>query len=91
MTFVTFLKIFFKLESSRSDVGAQLNDIDKGKQKESEPESSEEGIRRFKIIGSKKFFHNDEELDNHLAHVLKWWRGERKPEGVSLDHTHRCS
>ncbi|KDR85679.1 hypothetical protein GALMADRAFT_234689 [Galerina marginata CBS 339.88] len=62
----------------------------KGKNKEIES-LDELGIRRFKIIGTKNFSHNDEELDEYLTHVLKWWRGERKPEGVPLDRAHRCS
>ncbi|KAF8971669.1 exonuclease V a 5' deoxyribonuclease-domain-containing protein [Flammula alnicola] len=52
---------------------------------------TEEGIRRFRIIGTKQFLDNTAELDNHLTQVFKWWRGERKPEGVSLEHSYRCS
>lgn len=48
------------------------------------------GIRRFKIIGTKTFLHDDLELDNYVTQVLKWWRGERRPEGVSLEHSYRC-
>ncbi|KAH9486314.1 Exonuclease V [Psilocybe cubensis] len=62
-----------------------------GKGKEKEIEAEEQGIRRFKIIGTKRFLHNDEELDKYLDHVLEWWRGERRPEGVPLDRTYRCS
>lgn len=70
------------------------NDIDPGKGKEIEQIEQaprEEGIRRFKIIGTKKFLHDDEELDRYLDHVLAWWRGERKPQGVPLERVYRCS
>jgi len=49
------------------------------------------GIRRFRIIGTKKFCYDDSQLQSHLTHVLQWWRGERKPEGVPLDQAYRCS
>ena len=50
-----------------------------------------EGIRRYRIIGTKKFLYDETQLESHLTHVLQWWRGERKPEGVSLDNAFRCS
>lgn len=54
-----------------------------------EPEE-EDGIRRFKIIGSKKFLYDPDTLEKHLAHVLQWWRGKRPPEGVPIDRAYRC-
>ncbi|CAA7264816.1 unnamed protein product [Cyclocybe aegerita] len=63
---------------------------DKGKAKEQPSEPEPEGMMRFPIIGTKAFFHNDAMLDAHLDHVLKWWHGERKPEGVPVEYTYRC-
>ncbi|PPQ99942.1 hypothetical protein CVT26_009297 [Gymnopilus dilepis] len=51
----------------------------------------DDGIRSFKIIGSKCFPHDDQVLDDHLNHVMQWWRGEREPEGVPIDRTYRCN
>ncbi|KAF8808059.1 hypothetical protein BYT27DRAFT_7166540 [Phlegmacium glaucopus] len=48
------------------------------------------GIDRFEIVGRKEFLHDDLELDGYLSHIFKWWRGERKPEGVPLEHASRC-
>ncbi|KAF9486478.1 hypothetical protein BDN70DRAFT_988033 [Pholiota conissans] len=62
----------------------------KGRSRDSGPGPGERGIRRYKIIGTKKFIHDDMELDTHLTQVLRWWRGERKPEGVSVEHSYRC-
>ncbi|KAF9567828.1 hypothetical protein CPC08DRAFT_680578 [Agrocybe pediades] len=52
--------------------------------------AEEDGIRRFKIIGSKKFKYDEELLEKHLTRVFQWWRGERPPEGVPLDRAYRC-
>lgn len=66
----------------------------KGKRNAEEEEIAapeEKGIWRFKVIGTKNFLHDDEELDKYLDHVLEWWRGERRPEGVPLERAYRCS
>lgn len=42
------------------------------------------------IIGTKEFIYNEEFLDERLAHMLRWWHGHRKPEGVSLQNSRRC-
>ncbi|KAF9055971.1 exonuclease V a 5' deoxyribonuclease-domain-containing protein [Panaeolus papilionaceus] len=43
------------------------------------------------IIGSKVFIHNDNELDGFIGNVLRWWRGERKAQGVDLERSYRCN
>ncbi|KAF8910084.1 exonuclease V a 5' deoxyribonuclease-domain-containing protein [Gymnopilus junonius] len=52
--------------------------------------SDGDGIHHFKIIGHKRFLFDAQVLDNHLTHVMKWWRGQREPEGVAIDRTYRC-
>ena len=52
--------------------------------------SKKEDIRRFNIVGRIEFLHDDKILDAHLTHILKWWRGERKPVGVPLELAWRC-
>ncbi|OJA10311.1 hypothetical protein AZE42_05193 [Rhizopogon vesiculosus] len=41
------------------------------------------------ILGSKKFFMNDNRLDEHLEDVLRWWFGIRPPRGVELAQSGR--
>ncbi|THV01421.1 hypothetical protein K435DRAFT_853830 [Dendrothele bispora CBS 962.96] len=43
------------------------------------------------IIGSKQFTFDGMFLDSYLDDVLQWWRGTRKPRGVSLQQSWRCS
>lgn len=42
------------------------------------------------LIGIETFPFDTVELDAWLASVTQLWRGERQPEGVSLDQTNRC-
>ncbi|KAJ3763142.1 exonuclease V [Lentinula raphanica] len=42
------------------------------------------------IIGTKEFEYNSQALDEYLLDVMKWWNGERKPRGVSLEQSGRC-
>lgn len=42
------------------------------------------------IIGTRKFPMDDAQLDSHLADILQWWMGSRKPRGVTVAHTYRC-
>ncbi|KAF9531877.1 exonuclease V a 5' deoxyribonuclease-domain-containing protein [Crepidotus variabilis] len=49
-----------------------------------------DSIRRFPLVGSKTFFSDQVEMDTHISDVLRWWRGERPPRGVSIEFTWRC-
>ncbi|KAG2154567.1 exonuclease V a 5' deoxyribonuclease-domain-containing protein [Suillus clintonianus] len=42
------------------------------------------------ILGSKKFFMDDDRLDAHLKDILQWWFGIRPPRGVELAQSSRC-
>ncbi|KAF9074927.1 exonuclease V a 5' deoxyribonuclease-domain-containing protein [Rhodocollybia butyracea] len=42
------------------------------------------------IIGTKEFEVDQRVLDEHLTDIMKWWNGDRKPRGVTLDQTERC-
>jgi exonuclease V len=53
----------------------------KRKSKESHP----------KVIGRKSFPFDEAVLHAYVQDVLQWWRGERPPRGVDLEHTRRCS
>ncbi len=55
--------------------------VGKRKSKESQP----------RVIGRKSFAFNEAVLHAYVQDVLQWWRGERPPRGVDLEHTRRCS
>lgn len=55
-----------------------------GKRKEPQPETPG-------VIGRKSFAFDEAVLHAYVQDVLKWWRGERPPRGVDLEHTRRCS
>jgi len=55
---------------------------------EAEPETDEE--EPLHIIGRTHFTMDDDHLDAYLARILEWWRGEREPEGVEIEHSRRC-
>jgi hypothetical protein len=42
------------------------------------------------IIGTKTFDYDDAMLNEHVAHTLEWWYGNRNPRGVSLEQSSRC-
>ncbi|KAF5312739.1 hypothetical protein D9619_002639 [Psilocybe cf. subviscida] len=78
-------------EKIQAEAQAKVETKTKSEGKAPRSTLGETGIRRYEIIGTHKFAHNDEELDRHLTHVLEWWHGQRKPEGVSPEHSYRCS
>ncbi|KAG2345188.1 hypothetical protein BDR05DRAFT_930426 [Suillus weaverae] len=42
------------------------------------------------ILGTRKFFMDENRLDAHLRDVLQWWFGFRPPRGVELAQSSRC-
>jgi exonuclease V len=42
------------------------------------------------ILGTRKFFMDDNRLDAHLKDVLQWWFGIRPPKGVEVAQSGRC-
>lgn len=69
----------------------QLVDIKPSLQRSSKALQEPEGTDLFEIVGRKEFLHDDIELDTYLTHIFKWWQGKRKPEGVPLEYSSRCS
>lgn len=59
-------------------------------QSQLEPEEDEDGTSGA-IIGRLTFPHDPKALAEHLAWALGYWRGEREPQGVPLEHTRRCA
>lgn len=66
-------------ESSTAEPGTRA-----GKRKEPQPETP-------RVIGRKSFAFDEAVLHAYVQDVLQWWRGERPPRGVDLEHTRRCS
>ena len=54
------------------------------------PPSSPEEVLEGTLIGTESFEYDDVELSQWLEGVIKLWKGEREPEGVSLEQTSRC-
>ncbi|BEJ12450.1 hypothetical protein CspHIS471_0209100 [Cutaneotrichosporon sp. HIS471] len=48
------------------------------------------GTASGSIIGKHRFTHDPAELGAHLRSILQYWRGTRKPVGVSTAHVRRC-
>lgn len=59
-------------------------------QLEPAPEEDEDG-RSGAVIGRMSFRHDPAKLERHLVWALGYWRGEREPQGVSLEQTRRCA
>ncbi|TRX97006.1 hypothetical protein FHL15_002312 [Xylaria flabelliformis] len=43
-----------------------------------------------RIIGTNSFSNNPEVLDEFMKDNLRWWRGEREPNGVCIEETYKC-
>jgi exonuclease V len=59
-----------------------------------EPSSSERELLPLpkgpRIIGRKSFVFDRDAMNAHVQNVMQWWRGERTPRGVDIEHVHRC-
>ena len=42
------------------------------------------------ILGSKTFLYDDKVMREYLDSELRWWRGERPPEGVCVEEAYKC-
>ena len=69
-------------DSSQSE--SVERDLQMGKRKEPQPETPG-------VIGRKIFAFDEAALHAYVQDVLQWWRGERPPRGVDLEHVRRCS
>ena len=43
-----------------------------------------------RIIGRKSFVFDEGAMNAYVKDVLQWWRGERPPRGVDIEHSYRC-
>ncbi|KAI0452015.1 hypothetical protein F5B21DRAFT_516303 [Xylaria acuta] len=43
-----------------------------------------------RILGNNSFPHDPEALEGFMKDNLRWWRGEREPNGVSIEETYKC-
>jgi exonuclease V len=65
-------------ESNTAELGSSGSQV---------PPSQSESSR---VIGRKSFAFDEAAMQAHLQDVLQWWRGERPPRGVDLEHSRRC-
>ena len=81
---------------SAATEGAQPENVERDQQK-GERSTAELGTRAGKrkespgVIGRKSFTFDGAVMHAYVQDVLQWWRGERSPRGVDLEHTRRCS
>ncbi|KAJ3721826.1 exonuclease V [Lentinula raphanica] len=74
------------LESSTHNEGSSSKDVDCDIATQYQTKQT----HHSDIIGTKEFEYNSQALDEYLLDVMKWWNGERKPRGVSLEQSGRC-
>ncbi|KAI1746921.1 hypothetical protein F4782DRAFT_469976 [Xylaria castorea] len=43
-----------------------------------------------RILGNNSFPNDPEALEGFMKDNLRWWRGEREPNGVSIEETYKC-
>ncbi|KAI0198893.1 hypothetical protein F4808DRAFT_462282 [Astrocystis sublimbata] len=43
-----------------------------------------------RVLGNNSFPNDPEALEGFLKDNLKWWRGEREPQGVAIEETYKC-
>ncbi|KAI0435270.1 hypothetical protein F5Y09DRAFT_293546 [Xylaria sp. FL1042] len=43
-----------------------------------------------RLLGNNSFAADPEALDIYMKDNLRWWRGEREPEGVTIEETYKC-
>ncbi|KAI0907302.1 hypothetical protein F4824DRAFT_465314 [Ustulina deusta] len=43
-----------------------------------------------RFLGNNSFVADAEALDIYMKENMRWWRGEREPEGVSIEETYKC-
>ena len=41
-------------------------------------------------MGSREILMDDDDLKEYIEHEMKWWRGERPPEGVVIEEAYKC-
>jgi exonuclease V len=42
------------------------------------------------VMGSKTFAMDEDVLKSYVEHEMKWWRGEREPQGVVIEEAFKC-
>ena len=42
------------------------------------------------VVGVKTFLYDEQTLDKYLEDELRWWRGERAPQGVCIEEAYKC-
>ncbi|KAJ3895139.1 exonuclease V [Lentinula edodes] len=71
-------------------LAAQSQDIQSPLPIDNAAQHQSSGNHHSDIIGTKQFEFDAKCLDEYLEDILKWWNGDRKPRGVSLEQSGRC-
>ncbi|KAJ3936226.1 MAG: exonuclease V [Lentinula lateritia] len=78
-----------RLNDNGLDSAAQSQDI-QSLPMDNAAQHQSSGNHQSDIIGTKEFEFDANCLDEYLEDILKWWNGDRKPRGVSLEQSGRC-
>ncbi|GAV98768.1 hypothetical protein LENED_000170 [Lentinula edodes] len=79
-----------RLNDNGLDSTAQSQDIQRPSPINNATQHQSFGNHHSDIIGTKEFEFDAKCLDEYLEDILKWWNGDRKPRGVSLEQSGRC-
>ncbi|KAJ4472583.1 exonuclease V [Lentinula edodes] len=79
-----------RLNDNGLDSTAQSQDIQSPLPIDNAAQHQSSGNHHSDIIGTKQFEFDAKCLDEYLEDILKWWNGDRKPRGVSLEQSGRC-
>ncbi|KAJ3908965.1 exonuclease V [Lentinula edodes] len=79
-----------RLNDNGLDSTAQSQDIQRPSPIDNATQHQSFGNHHSDIIGTKEFEFDAKCLDEYLEDILKWWNGDRKPRGVSLEQSGRC-
>lgn len=88
---IPLVRTFFGAGASCAELlAAQSQDIQRPSPIDNATQHQSFGNHHSDIIGTKEFEFDAKCLDEYLEDILKWWNGDRKPRGVSLEQSGRC-
>lgn len=70
---------------------SQVSEEDKSKGKEPEREAEGSATKKWIVMGTKTFDHDDEFIEDCLTSILNYWHGRREARGVEDAEVERCS
>jgi hypothetical protein len=65
------------------------------KDKRKDPALSSTGVLQDEaglapVVGISRFLYDEQELNEYIVDIIKFWRGRREPRGVDIEDANRC-